>query len=382
MEPKTINNLRQEIDRIDRELLRLISLRASHARDVGRLKKDNGRAVFDPAREQEVIADLLKQNTGPLPDSALRHIFTELISACRELQEPLRIGFLGPEATFCHQASLAYFGRSCRFLPCDSIAEVFRQVERGKAHFGVVPIENSTEGAVGTTLDELVGSGLKISGEAVLRISHAIMSLEGDLSKIEKVYSHPQALAQCQGWLRKHLPGPTLVPSSSTASAAGLVAQERGTAAVGSPVLAEIHGLAILADEIQDLPVNLTRFLVLGTEDVAPTGHDKTSVLFSTGHKPGALKDALGPFSEQGINMTRIESRPSKLAPWEYVFFVDIEGHRLDISVRKALDSLARCTTRLKVLGSYPMAHTTRRESSSSVDDGHSPERVAVDSAH
>ncbi len=291
------------------------------------------------------------------------------------------IAFLGPEATFCHQASLAYFGRSCRFLPCDSIPDVFRQVELGKAHFGVVPIENSTEGAVGTTLDELAGSGLKISGEAVLRISHALMSKEEDLAEIEKVYSHPQALAQCQGWLRRNLPGRTLVPTSSTASAAGLVSQDRHSAAVGSAVLAEIHGLAILADQIQDLSLNLTRFLVLGTEDVSPTGQDKTSVLFATSHNPGALKDALGPFSDQGINMTRIESRPSKQAPWEYVFFVDIEGHRLDISVRKALDSLARCTARLKVLGSYPMARPNSSACTSPAD-GQRPELVAVDSVH
>ncbi|MEW6348514.1 MAG: prephenate dehydratase [Thermodesulfobacteriota bacterium] len=379
MEPKTIKNLREDIDRIDREILLLISMRASHAREVGRLKKACGRAVFDPAREQEVIADLLKQNPGPLPDCALRHVFTELISACRELQEPLKIAYLGPEATFCHQASLAYFGRSCRFLACESIPDVFRQVERGKAHFGVVPIENSTEGAVGTTLDELVCSELKITGEAVLRISHAVMSQEEDLARIEKVYSHPQALAQCQGWLRTNLPGRTLVPTSSTASAAALVAKEPRAAAVGSPVLAEIHGLAIVADEIQDLAVNLTRFLVLGTEEASATGQDKTSVLFATGHRPGALKDALGPFSEQEINMTRIESRPSKQAPWEYVFFVDIEGHKQDISVRKALDSLARCTTRLKVLGSYPMAHPNRKERASSADEER-PELVAVDS--
>ena len=356
MELKNIHDMREEIDRIDGELLRLMCERAVLAMEVGRLKKSGGLSVFDPSREQQVIDHLMQQNRGPLPDAALRHVFTEIISACRALQEPLRVCFLGPEGTFTHQASLAYFGRSCQFVPCDSIGDAFRQVERGKAHFGVVPIENSTEGAVGASLDELAMSELTICGEVVLRISHAIMSIEDDLSAIEVVLAHPQALAQCQGWLAKNLPGRALVPASSTAAAAQQAAQLPGTAAIGSPMLADNHDLKILAEEIQDLPLNLTRFLVLGTGSAPQTGADKTSLFFSTPHNPGALRAALGPFAEQGINLNRIESRPSKQAPWEYLFFVDIDGHVCEIPVRKAIDALSARTTRLRVLGSYPVA--------------------------
>jgi chorismate mutase / prephenate dehydratase len=350
-----IVKLREEINRIDRELIQLLGKRAQAAREIGSHKQANGLATFDAGREREVMNALMRRNTGPLPDAALTYIFTEIISACRALQRPTRVAFLGPEATFSHIAALEHFGRSSDLMPRESIVDVFREVESGQADFGVVPVENSSEGAVGLTLDQLVSSDLKVCGEILLPVSHALMSRESDISKIEAVFSHAQALAQCFGWIAGNLPGRSIISMSSTAAAAKRAAGESGGAAVGSEMLARLYGLEVLSRNIQDRSVNITRFLIIGRVSNQKSGNDKTSILFDTPHTPGALLSALIPFADQGINLTRIESRPSKELPWEYIFFVDIEGHISDKPVQVALEKLKACVHKFKVLGSYPI---------------------------
>jgi chorismate mutase/prephenate dehydratase len=358
-----IIQLRDRIDRLDYQIVELLTERAANADEIGRLKRLKGMPVYDASRETALMSGILAQNKGPLPDSTLRRIYVEIISACRELQGPTRISFLGPEATFTHRAGLEYFGGSCNFAPADSIKDVFKTVENGHADFGVVPVENSTEGSVGLTLDQLAVSELKICGEIFLRISHSLMSGERDLSRIKQVLSHPQALAQCGDWLSRRLPGIALVQMPSTAAAARRVAEERANAAVGSEMLAKLHGLNVLARDIQDLSVNLTRFLVLGSQDPPKTGRDRTSLLFATLHRPGALRMALAPLAEQGINISRIESRPSRETPWEYIFFLDLEGHLSDEDVECALEQLTERVSRLKILGSYPIGELMGKRS-------------------
>ncbi len=358
-ELQRIDGLREKIDQIDRDLIQLLSRRAACALAIGPLKQSLGLPTFDAGREREVMDALLTHNDGPLTDSALNYIFTEIISACRALQCPTRVAYLGPEATFSHTASLEYFGRSSTLLPRDSIVDVFREVESGQADFGVVPVENSTEGAVGLTLDQLATSDLRICGEILLPISHALMSRTTDLDLIESVFSHPQALAQCFGWLAGNLPGRAIVQTPSTAAAAKRAAQEPGAAAVGSEMLARLYGLEVLSRNIQDRSVNLTRFLILGRAESRMTGKDKTSILFTARHQPGSLLAALTPFANHGINLTRIESRPSKEKLWTYIFFVDIEGHLSEDRVKDALEALSSYVDNLKILGCYPKAELT-----------------------
>jgi chorismate mutase/prephenate dehydratase len=355
-ELQRIDSLREEIDRIDRNLIELLSERAACALAIGPLKQALGLPTFDAGREREVMDALLSHNDGPLKDSALNYIFTEIISACRALQCPTKVAYLGPEATFSHTAALEYFGRSSTLLPRDSIVDVFREVESGQADFGVVPVENSTEGAVGLTLDQLATSELSVCGEILLPVSHALMSRTADLDLIESVYSHPQALAQCFGWLAGNLPGRAIVQTPSTAAAAKRATQEPGAAAVGSEMLARLYGLEVISRNIQDRSVNLTRFLILGKAKNRMTGKDKTSLLFTARHQPGSLLAALTPFAGQGINLTRIESRPSKEKLWTYIFFVDIEGHLSEDRVKAALEELSACVDNLKILGCYPKA--------------------------
>jgi chorismate mutase/prephenate dehydratase len=361
MEEKMIRGMRERIDLLDDEIIRLLHERAAQAKEIGCLKRTNGLPALDAQRERAVLGRLSRRQTGPLQASALQHIFTEIIAACRAIQEPLKVSYLGPEATFTHMAAIDYFGRSCEFVPRDSIVDVFRDVQSGHAHFGVAPVENSTEGSVGLTLDQLADCDLKVCGEIYLRISHALMSSERDLSRIKEVLSHPQALGQCLGWLSRNLPTRPLVQMSSTAIAAKKAAEQPGSAAVGNEALARLHGLHVLARDIQDRSTNVTRFLVLGIEEQAPTGRDKTSVLFSTPHRPGALLRALTPFSQQGVNISRIESRPSKETPWEYIFFADFEGHVSDERVQAALEEFSHCVNRLRMLGSYPAGDQTGR---------------------
>lgn len=355
MEEKRILELRHQIDLLDGRIVKLLGERATCAVEIGHLKQSKSMPAFDGCRERALMNAISAQNEGPLTDSALRRIFTEIVSACRAAQSPVKVSFLGPEATFTHQAAQEYFGGSCSFIPADSVTHVFRHVESGHADFGVVPVENSTEGSVALTLDRLAVSELKIRGEIFVRISHALMSVEEELGRIEQVLSHPQALAQCLGWLSANLPGRAMVEMSSTAAAAERAAEEPGAAAVGSEMSARVHGLKVLAGDIQDRSPNLTRFLVVGGPESCRTGRDKTSLLFVASHRPGALRLALTPFAEQGINISRIESRPSKETPWEYIFFVDLEGHLSDEPVATAMEGLKACVNRLKILGSYPV---------------------------
>ncbi|MFC1834082.1 prephenate dehydratase [Thermodesulfobacteriota bacterium] len=356
MDEKPILLVRDQIDSIDKEIVKLLGQRAQCALEIGKAKQEAGIPRFDPARERAVISGRVNGHGGPLPKAALKFIFTEIISACRELQAPTSVSCLGPEATFSHLAAQEYFGQSCTFLPRDSIADVFREVERGQADYGVVPVENSSEGAVGLTLDQLAVSELKICGEICRKISHALISREKDLADIKHVLSHPQALAQCRGWLARHLPGIPTVQMSSTSAAAKRALEESGTAALGSDMLAWRYGLEVLARDIQDWSQNMTRFLVLGKGECPATGQDRTSIVFATPHRPGALANALTFLADYNINLTRIESRPSKETPWHYVFFIDFDGHISDDPVKAAMEKLARSVEKLKLLGSYPVA--------------------------
>ncbi|MBV1750051.1 MAG: prephenate dehydratase [Desulfarculus sp.] len=352
---EAIAALRDEIDQVDRELMALLNQRARLAMDIGRLKQAAGLAVFVPERECDLLDNLTKGNHGPLPDRYLLNVFREVISACRSVQQPLKVAFLGPEFTYTHQAAVQHFGNSCRLTPQSSIAEVFREVEGGRCQVGLVPVENSGEGAVGASLDQFMTTRLKVCGEVYTPISHVLMSREEDLAAITTVYSHPQALAQCRGWLSRNLPQARVAESTSTAAAARQAADTPGSAAIGAVSAARHHCLKVLAEGIQDYSYNTTRFLVIGTQEVPPCGQDKTSIVFLTAHRPGSLYQALGELAEMGVNLSRIESRPTKDRPWEYAFFVDLHGHREDPGVAKALAALESQVERLRVLGSFPV---------------------------
>ncbi len=351
---------RRCIDAVDREILDLLNRRAGYALAIARAKGAGRIAEFAPDRESTLLRDLVEANNGPFPDAALRAIFTEVISACRALQRPLSVAFLGPEATFSHQAVLQQFGSSCDLAPQATIADVFDEVERGRSQVGVVPVENSSEGGVNATLDRLLVSDLEVCGEIYSRVHQALMSASGGLAAVQRVYSHPQALSQCREWLQRNLPEAVLLETTSTAAAARRAGEEPGSAAIAGELTAERYGLTVLAAGIQDNPHNTTRFFVLRREECPPTGVDKTSLLFVASHRPGSLYDALGHLSARGLNLTRIESRPSKDRPWQYTFFVDLEGHRDDEPVADALADLAPCVDSLKVLGSYPQGFVER----------------------
>ncbi len=288
------------------------------------------------------------------PEEALVRLFVEIISAARSLEEPLRIAYLGPEGTFTEMAALGYFGSSVERIPTASIEDVFRTVENGKADYGVVPIENSLEGTVNTTLDTFVDSPLKIVGETFLRIRHNLVSNETDLKKIKRVYAHPQAIAQCRRWLSVNLPNVEFVETSSTAKAASVVPLDKYSAAIASEVAAAKYDLKVIARGIEDNPLNYTRFWIIGNRETNPTGEDKTTVICSVKDKPGALYKLLEPFYEERINLTKIESRPSKRKAWDYLFFIDLEGHKSEEKVRRAINSAKEQTMFMKILGSYP----------------------------
>lgn len=351
---RPLTNNRQAIDHLDQQILELLNQRAACALDIARVKGVGSQPSFAPEREAQILRALLEAHRGPLPDQSLRRIFSEIISACRGLQKPLRVAYLGPEATFSHQAALQHFGSACDFAAQTTIIDVFEEVERGHAQVAVVPVENSTEGAVGVTLDQFQLSELKVCGEIYSLIRQMLLSRRTEINGVERVYGHPQSLNQCRRWLRRNLPQAALVESSSTAAAARQAAEDDDSASLGGRITAEHYGLGILASDIQDVPRNLTRFFVLGHEDCPPTGHDKTSLIFQAAHQPGSLYKALGHFAERGINMTRIESRPVKGQPWEYAFFLDCQGHREDEPVASAIAALSRETEQIKVLGSYP----------------------------
>jgi chorismate mutase / prephenate dehydratase len=355
-----LEKLRREIDRLDDELLRLLNQRAALAQQVGALK--NGAPAYRPEREAEVLRRVAQSGAGPLSAQRIAAVFREIISACRALEEPLRVTYLGPEGTFSEQAVRRHFGAAVDALACASVDEAFRRCESGAAQFTVVPVENSTEGVVGRTLDLLLTTPLTICGEVELRVQQNLLAKgdakPGDLKGIRRIYSHAQSLAQCAGWLAQHLPGVDKVPVASNAEAAQRASREEGAAAIAGEAAAERYGLAVLARTIEDAPNNTTRFLVLGNVAAAPSGRDRTSLVMSAENKPGAVHALLTPLARHGVSMTRIESRPSRQglrsSLWEYVFFIDVEGHQRDAALAQALAELKDKAPFLKVLGSYP----------------------------
>lgn len=353
---KKLAEIRKKIDAIDRRIVALLNSRARAAVAIGKLKRSTREGVYVPTREREVLAHIRAANTGPLSDAALLSIYREIMSAALALERKVRVAYLGPELTFTHQAARARFGAGIEYLPQETIADVFAAVEKGAADYGVVPIENSTEGAVTHTLDEFVDTTLKICAEIYLAVSHHLASA-GAKNKITRVYSHPNVFGQCRRWLQAELPSAELIPVTSTARAAELAATEKGgSAALAGELAIEAYGLKRIASDVQDSRWNETRFLVVGKTANKPTGEDKTSLMFSVKHRAGALCSALEALRERGVNMTKIESRPSRLKTWEYLFFVDIEGHAKEKRVAAALGKMAEHCTLFTVLGSYPRA--------------------------
>lgn len=352
----SLTDVRKRIDALDAQLITLLNQRADLVHEVGEIKRATGGSIFVPEREESLFRSLIERNKamgGRLPASSIRSIYREIISASYALEKGLLIAYLGPSGTFTHEAARNKFGSSVDYDALPSIAEVFAKVGRGNADFGVVPIENSTEGAVNSTLDEFMDSELKICAQVLLRIEHNLLA-KGPREEVRKVYSHPQSLGQCRQWLRSHLPSVELVEASSNSRAAELASHEPGAAAIAGCLAAEIYDLTVLESGIQDSVHNTTRFLVIGNHACAPTGNDKTSIMFSLHDRPGALFAALEPFNRLGISMSKIESRPSKRKVWEYFFFVDVEGHAEEPQLREALAELQERTTRVKILGSYP----------------------------
>lgn len=350
-------DLRARIDAIDDEILRLLNERAKLVGDVANLKERLDIPFYVPSRERAIIERLATQNPGPFPAEAIRPVFQEIFSACLSLEKKVRVAFLGPEATYTHMAVKRQFGLSARAIPVGTIAGVFDEVERGGADFGVVPVENSSEGVVNHTLDTFVESDLKISAEIVLEVSHCLLAHPGsELAAVQRVYSHPQALAQCRRWLASHLPRASLIEAPSTSEAAHMAASDPQGAAVASEMAARQVELEVVRRQIEDLKQNVTRFLVIGKVQAEPTGHDKTSVLLALRDQPGILYRVLEPLSRRKLNLTKIESRPSRRRPWEYVFFLDLDGHARDAQVAEALAELSSVAESAKVLGSYPKA--------------------------
>lgn len=349
-----IGTLRGRIDAIDDQLLQLVNERAELARRIGALKGEG--SVYRPEREAQVLRRLREANPGPLSADAIAHLFTELISACRALEEPISVAFLGPRGTFSEEAALKRFGAGAAGVPCASIDEVFRLVEAGQVGLGVVPVENSSEGAVGRTLDLLLATTAKVCGEVLLPVHQCLMSASADRRAVKRVYAHSQSLGQCHEWLNQHLPRAELVPVVSNAEGARLASLEQDAASIGSRAAAVLYQLGLLAENIEDNPNNTTRFAVIGDLEVPPSGKDKTSLIMSARNRPGAMHDLLEPLARHGVSMTRMESRPSRTGMWEYVFFVDLEGHQRDEAVASALQELGERASFLKILGSYPAA--------------------------
>jgi chorismate mutase / prephenate dehydratase len=354
MATQDIGRLRKEIDALDAELLALVNRRAALAQRIGALK--NGAQAYRPEREAEILRRVAADNRGPLSEAGVTAVFREVISACRALEETIRVAYLGPEGTFSEQALLRQFGSTIEGVPCPTIDEVFRAVETGATRYAVVPVENSAEGAVGRTLDLLLSTPKKICAEVVLRVHQNAMTRSGSLEGVRRVYSHAQSFAQCDRWLAQHLPGAERVPVSSNAEAARRAANEDGVCAIGPEIAAGRYGLRVVAANIEDEPNNRTRFIVLGDEEPAASGRDGTSLVMSAPNRPGAVHALLTPFAKHGVSMSRLESRPMRVGKWEYYFYVDLDGHRSDAPVAAALNELAALAPFCKVLGSYPLA--------------------------
>jgi chorismate mutase/prephenate dehydratase len=351
-----LGKLRDGIDAIDGELLRLINERAKLARRIGEIKQGN---IYRPEREAQVLRRVAERNPGPLSAAAAQRIVREVMSACLALEQPLTIAYLGPAGTYSESAARKHFGGAPTLLPCPGIDDVFRVIESGNAHYGVVPIENSTEGAIGRSLDLLLSSPLKICGEINLPIHHNLMTRSATLAGVSRIYSHAQSLAQCHEWLNRNLPLAARVPVASNAEAARLAAGEEGAAAVAGEAAAELYSLPILAANIEDDPNNTTRFVIVADHDAGISGADRTSLVCSAQNRPGAVYELLAPFADNGVSMSRLESRPARGfggSRWEYVFYIDIEGHRSEPAVTRALEELRRRAGFVKELGSYPKA--------------------------
>lgn len=354
-----IEVLRAQIDAVDCAILENLNARARFVRDIGRLKEQADAAVYSAARERDLIEALQRKNTGPFPDAALRSVFREVISGTRSLERRLRVAYLGPQGTFSHQAVLQQFGAQVDLVECATIDDVFKAVEQRRADHAVVPVENTTQGAVTPTFDRFLESDVALCGEVRVKIRHNLLSKTGRRSAVRKIASHAQPLAQCRLWLETHMPGIEKIETSSTAAAAQLAVQDASTAAIGGEIAAEIYGLKVIERAIEDRSDNTTRFLILGTQEPAASGHDLTSVVFTASRdEAGALYRLLDPFAQNGVNLTSIQSRPMPGRPWEYVFFFDLEGHRTDAKVAKALREAARRARSCKVLGSFPAAQT------------------------
>ena len=362
MSEQELQALRVRIDTLDEKILELISQRARCAQEVGRIKMaslaEGEQAIFyRPEREAQVLKRIMELNKGPLDNEEMARLFREIMSTCLALEQPLKVAYLGPEGTFSQAAALKHFGQAVISKPMAAIDEIFREVAAGAVSFGVVPVENSTEGAINHTLDSFLEHDLVICGEVELRIHHHLLVAENTKTeRITRIYSHAQSLAQCRKWLDAHYPNVERVAVSSNAEAAKRVKSEWNSAAIAGDMAAQLYGLSILADKIEDRPDNSTRFLIIGNQTVPATGDDKTSVIISMSNKPGALHELLIPFHTSGIDLTRIETRPSRSGKWTYVFFIDFIGHKDDPLVKSALEKIAQEAVGLKVLGSYPNA--------------------------
>ena len=351
-----LDDWRSRINDFDEQILNLLNQRGHAALQIGELKRQQDSPYFVPEREAQLLGRLVALNRGPLGADAVHAIWREILSASLALEHPLPVAYLGPPGTFTHQAAVRRFGSSAQLLAVRTIAEIFDEVERGRAEFGVVPVENSTDGAVNVTLDRLLDSDVTITGEMTLDISQHLITRAGELGEVKLVCSHPQGLAQCRDWLAAHLPEAVTEETPSTAAAVERARDDATVAAIASDIAAQVHGVPILRGRIEDNPANSTRFLLIGRRPVAPTGRDKTSILFSMKNEPGVLYSILKPFAAHRLNLTKIESRPTKRRPWEYVNFVDFEGHSETDNVRSVLAEVRERCQFLKILGSYPAA--------------------------
>jgi chorismate mutase / prephenate dehydratase len=349
-----LKNLRTKIDKIDAQVVALLNARADVSRRIGRQKLKNNQGVYVPHREKEVFDHVRQANKGPMTDDALKAVYREIMSGSMALEKPLKIANLGTQGSFSSIAARRRFGSQIAYVPCKNIPDVFQSIETGECDYGIVPIENSTEGAVTHTYDALIDTELKICSQVLVRIAHCLCA-KASINAIKKVYSNPNVFGQCRNWLQAHLPNAGQIWVPSTTEAVMIAKKEKNGAAIASKEAAELYHLPVLKENIQDIVHNTTRFLIIGKVDAAPTGQDRTSILFSVKHQVGALYHMLKPFYENRINLTKIESRPSKKKAWEYLFFVDLEGHRLDPKVKKALAQLEGMCKYLKILGSYPV---------------------------
>jgi len=351
----SLEELRNRIDELDLKLVKLLNERARVVVEIGKLKNKTAKPVYSPDREKEVLARIVEANEGPLPDKCLAAIWRELMSGSFVLERPLRIAYLGPGGSFSHTAAMLKFGQSVEYESLTDITSIFDEVSKGHCDLGLAPVENTMGGGVIETLDALVDSNVKVCAEVLMAIHHNLMS-NCTLEEIEKIYSKPEVFAQCRNWLSATFKDAQTIPVASTARAAQLAAEEPMTAAIGSSVAAELYGLRIICENIEDTTNNVTRFLIISKEDARPTGEDKTAILFSTAHKAGALADVLDVFKRFGINLTNIESRPSRKRQWEYYFFVDFLGHRTEKHIQEGMEESRKHCLQLSILGSFPRA--------------------------